>query len=97
MRRGDWRARMFGFTAIFVPIFAQAASVYSTRLIALDGDLFRPLSQVNHFGAGAFGTALLGLFLMYPRPMFHPKWLLVPLVIYASGITLDLAYVGEGF
>lgn len=28
--------------------------------------------------------------------MFHPKWLLVPLVIYAAGITLDLAYAGEG-
>lgn len=95
LRREDWGARMFGFTALFVPIFAQAASVYSTRQIAMDGEFLKLMSQINHFGAAAFGTALVGLFLMYPRPMVHPKWLLVPLAIYGTGIVLDLGYVGE--
>jgi signal transduction histidine kinase len=94
LRRDDWGARMFALTGVFVSIFAIAASVYSTRQIALPGDTFKLLSQANHFGAGAFGIALVGLFVMYPRPMFHPRWLLAPLVLFGAGIVLDLLYVG---
>ncbi|APE45937.1 hypothetical protein BOO69_20470 (plasmid) [Sulfitobacter alexandrii] len=94
LRRDDWGARMFALTGLFVPVFAMAASVYSTRQIALPGDTFKLLSQINHFGAGSFGIALVGLFLMYPKPLFHPRWLLVPLVVFGIGIVLDLAYVG---
>ena len=95
LRRNDWGAFMFGLTALFVPIFALAASVYSTRQIALDGELFRVLSAINHFGAAAFGFALVGLFLMYPRPMVHPRWLLLPLVVYGIGTIIDIAHVSE--
>ncbi|MDF1726167.1 MAG: ATP-binding protein [Sulfitobacter sp.] len=95
LRRKDWGARMFGFTALFIPVFAIAASVYSTRQIALPGDTFKLLSQINHFGAGAFGIALVGLFMMYPRPMVRARWLLLPAVIFGTGILLDLAYVGQ--
>lgn len=94
LRRDDWGARMFALTGLFVAVFAIAASVYSTRQIALPGTTFKMLSQINHFGAASFGIALVGLFLMYPRPMFHPKWLLVPLGVYGIGIALDLLYVG---
>lgn len=94
LRREDWGARMFALTGIFVPVFAIAASVYSSRQIALPGDTFKLLSQINHFGAGSFGIALVGLFLMYPKPLFHPRWLLVPMVVFGVGIALDLAYVG---
>ncbi|MFC6762179.1 hypothetical protein ACFQFQ_28705 [Sulfitobacter porphyrae] len=94
LRREDWGARMFALTGLFVPVFAIAASVYSTRQIALPGDVFKLLSQTNHFGAGSFGIALVGLFLMYPKPLFHPRWLLLPLVVFGTGILLDLMYVG---
>lgn len=94
LRREDWGARMFALTGLFVPVFAIAASVYSTRQIALPGDVFKLLSQTNHFGAGSFGIALVGLFVMYPKPLFHPRWLLVPLVVFGTGIVLDLMYVG---
>src|SRR5699024_5770749 len=68
-------AMMFGLTSLFVPVFALSASVYSTRFIALEGGLFGLLSGVNHFGAVAFGAALVGLFLMYPRPLVRARWL----------------------
>jgi signal transduction histidine kinase len=95
LRREDWGARMFALTAIFLPIAAMSASVYSTRQVALDGELFRTLSQINHLGAVGFGTALVGLFLMYPRPLVSPRWLLVPLAIFGTGFALDFAYVGD--
>ncbi len=82
LRREDWGARMFAITSVMVPIFAMAASVYSTRQIALDGTLFRILSGINIGGAVEFGIALVGLFAMYPQPLFRPRWLLLPLAIY---------------
>jgi len=90
LRRTDWGALMFGAMAVFVPVFAMSAAVYSTRPIAVDGALFRVLSATNLTGAACFGIALVGLFLMYPRPMVHPRWLLVPTVIYGAAIIISL-------
>jgi signal transduction histidine kinase len=94
LRWGDWGARMFALTGLFLAVLAMAAAVYSTRQIALPGDQFRILSSINHFGAAAFGIALVGLFMMYPRQIVRPVWLLVPVVIYSIGIMLELLYVG---
>ena len=92
LRPRDWGARMFALTGVCVPIFAIAASVYSTRQIALPGDTFRLLSGINHFGAGTFGIGLVALFAMYPRQLFRPVWLLVPAVGYGILIAVDLAH-----
>ena len=89
LRREDWGARMFALTALFVPVFAHAAAIYSTRQIALDGTLFRVLSSINAFGAIAFGIALVGLFAQYPKQMFRPVWLLIPTAIYGVAIALN--------
>lgn len=77
-------AAMFGLTSLFVPVFALPASVYSTRFIALDGNLFRILSGLNHFGAVAFGAALVALFLMYPRRMVGVRWLWLVFAVYGT-------------
>lgn len=94
LRREEWGARMFALTALFVPVFAQSAAIYSTRQIALDGTLFHILSGINIFGAVSFGIALVGLFSQYPKPMFRPVWLLLPVAIY--GVAIVLAYFNAG-
>ncbi len=96
LKPNDWGARMFSLTGLFLAMFASAASVYSTRQIALPGDLFRVLSSLNHTGAGLFGIGLVGLFLMYPRPFVRPVWLLVPAIVFSTGIALDVAYIPIG-
>lgn len=94
LRREDWGARMFAITSVMVPVFAMAASVYSTRQIALDGSLFRVLSAINIGGAVGFGIALVGLFAMYPQPLFRPRWLLLPLAIYGVCFAMAVGQFG---
>lgn len=77
LRPGDWGARMFAATGIAFPLFTFPAAVYSSRVLALPGPLFEALSRANHFGAAAFGCALVALFLSYPRPLWRsPRQLL---------------------
>ncbi|MDT0683158.1 hypothetical protein RM543_10710 [Roseicyclus sp. F158] len=93
LRPRDWGARMFAATGLFVPVFAWSAAIYSTRPIAMDGTIFRWLSSINHVGAMSFGIALVGLFMMYPRPLWHPRWLLVPLLAYGALIVADMLWL----
>ncbi len=75
LRPGDWGARMFGITGLMFPLFAMSAAVYSSRELALPGDLFFTLSAVNHLASFMFGAALMGIFLSHPRPLVKPVWL----------------------
>lgn len=95
LRRKDWGAWMFALTGVFLAISAAAASVYSTRQIALPGDQFRLLSGLNHSGSALFGVALIGLFMMYPRQIIRPVWLLLPLAVFGTGLMLELSFVGD--
>jgi signal transduction histidine kinase len=94
-RQTDWGVRMFAVTALFLPVAALSASVYSTRPIAIDGDLFRVLSSLNHIGAIAFGFGLVGLFAMYPLQLVRATWLVVPLAIYGAGMVMDVLHVAD--
>src|SRR5690606_8994482 len=46
---------------------ALSASVYSTRELALDAELFRMLNAGNFVGTNIFGLALISLLLSYPK------------------------------
>ncbi|MEB8388948.1 hypothetical protein OO012_17100 [Rhodobacteraceae bacterium KMM 6894] len=94
LRREDWGARMFALTALMVPVFTMPAAIYSTRQIAIDGDLFRLLSSLNGVGALAFGVALIGLFSQYPKPLFRPRWLLIPAAIYGAVAVMHILQSG---
>lgn len=72
-RSGDVAARLYALTGLGYALAVFPAAVYSTRELALDGDLFRMLSAVNHAGAILFAAALLGLVWHYPRPL-RPGW-----------------------
>lgn len=81
LRRGG-RAEGFLFMAgTGLMMSAQAAAVYSTRELALPGDMFRALSAVNHLGALTFGAGMLGLFLCHPVRLAPGRWLWGPSVV----------------
>ncbi len=76
LRPEHWGARLFALTGLAFPVFTTAAAIYSSRELALPGDLFRLLSSLNHAGANLFGCALAGLFMMYPTPLVKVRALL---------------------
>ncbi len=82
LRPGDWGARMFGITGLSFPLFAMPAAWYGTRELALPGGVFAALSHLNHWGAMLFGAALVGLFLIHPRPLVRPRHLLWPFGLF---------------
>lgn len=92
LRRSDWATRCLAFSGVGLMISAFAAAVYSTREIAIPGDLFRTLSALNHYGAFVFGVGMIGLFMVYPRGLFQPRWLAVPAVVL--GAWFGLAQLG---
>ena len=68
----------------------RTAAIYSSRELALPGDLFRVLSSVNHAGALSFGCALGGLFLMYPKPFVRPRTLLWIPAVFGAWLVADV-------
>lgn len=88
LRRADWATRCLAFSGVGLMISAFAAAVYSTRELAIPGDLFRILSALNHFGAFAFGVGMIGLFMVYPRRLCHARWLAVPAFVLGAWFAL---------
>lgn len=76
LRPDYWGARLFALTGLAFPVSTTSAAVYSSRELALPGDLFRVLSSINHAGSIFSGCALVGLFLMYPKPFVRARTLL---------------------
>lgn len=82
LRRESWSARMLMLTGASYLLFTAPAAVYSSRALAIDGELFRVLSSANHFGANLFGCGLVALMLSYPRLRCHPAWIALPFAIF---------------
>lgn len=61
---------------------AASASLYGARQLALDGELFQRLSNLNHLGTAIFGTSLVCLFMLFPRRIVPLGWLSVPIVVF---------------
>lgn len=88
----DWATRCLAISGVGLMISAFAAAIYSTRELALPGDLFHVLSALNHFGAFAFGAGMIGLFMVYPRRLYSVRALSLPAIVL--GIWFGLAQVG---
>lgn len=84
LRPRDWGARMFGVTGLAFPLFAMPAAIYSARELALPGELFRHLSDMNHWGSAQFGVALGCILLAHPVPLVRP----VRMVWYFAAMNL---------
>ncbi len=91
--RADWATRCLAFSGLGLMVSAFAAAIYSTRELALPGGLFHMLSALNHLGAFVFGMGMIGLFMVYPRRLFAPRWLTVP--VFVLGLWFALAYLGQ--
>lgn len=90
LRSQDWGARMFMLTGLAFPFATSSAAIYSTRELALPREVFQQLSIINHFGATAFGMALVAMFMCYPRPVIRPKYLLVIPAIFGGWYLADV-------
>jgi signal transduction histidine kinase len=66
-RRLDPAATLYALTGLGYLIFAPSAAIYSTRELILDGEIFRILSAINHFGALFFTASLTNLLWRYPH------------------------------
>ncbi len=73
-RRGESSARYLLLSGWSTAIFAPFAAVYSTRELALPGELFRWLTDLNFMGGSLFAGTLVALLTCYPRRI-GPKWL----------------------
>ena len=73
LRRDDIAARLLALAGISIPVAAFPAAIYSTRELALPGNLFHALTALNHLGTLAFGVAMLSLFLVYPRRLLSHR------------------------
>lgn len=69
-------ANFFFLSGLFMGLSAFSSAVYTTRLIALPGQVFKELSMLNACSAPCFGVAMLALFLVYPREVRHWKKLM---------------------
>ena len=93
LRPHYWGTRLFLLTGLSFVLFTAPAALYSSRELALPGALFRWLSSLNHLGANAFGCALAGLFLMYPRPLVRPRTLLWLPVLFGCWFVWDATHL----
>ena len=74
LRRSDPAAILLYLTGVGLMLASVAASIYSTRELAIEADLFTVLSSLNHMGSIGFGAALISLFLFYPRKLAPLGW-----------------------
>lgn len=88
LRPRDPPTQLFALSGAMIMLSAFAAAIYSSRELAIDGNLFRLLSGLNHIGAVGFGAAMISLFLIYPRRL-APAW--VPQLVCAVVVVWSLA------
>lgn len=96
LRPGDRGARLFALVGVSMAGFTMPAAVYSTRELALDGTLFRVLSDLNAVGALAFGAAMIGVFLSYPRRIAGPVLVAVPFIVFGGWLLAHLLRLPTG-
>jgi len=84
--------RYYALTGIGYLIFAPSAAIYSSRELILDGEIFRILSAINHFGALFFTASLVALLWHYPSRLRN--WP-VPALAYAAALLFWLSDMAQ--
>ena len=81
MRRGGPEVGLLLLSGVGLMGSAFAASVDSTRELALPAPMLRGLALANSFPAMMFGVGMLGLFMIYPVRLLSPRVALLPAVL----------------
>lgn len=84
--------RYYALTGIGYLLFAPSAAIYSSRELILNGDIFRILSAINHFGALFFTASLVALLWHYPSRL--RDWP-IPALAYAVALLFWLADLNQ--
>jgi len=84
-------ARLYALTGFSFMLLTFSAAAYSSRELALQGDLFRFLNAVNHGNAFIFSAAFVSLLWYYPSRLGGAKF---PALAFALGA---LAFLSEIF
>jgi two-component system sensor histidine kinase DevS len=93
LRPADRATRLFTASGIMLMLSALSAAIYSSRELAIDGQLFRLLSALNHVGTLGFGMAMIALFLSYPTQLVAPRRLLIIPAVLGAWLVLDVAHL----
>jgi len=83
-RQGEPSARYLLLSGWSTLLFAPTPAVYGTRELALPGELFRWLSDLNFLGGSLFAGTMVALMACYPRRI-GPAWLGVAAVASQAG------------
>lgn len=76
LRPQNWGARMFALTGVSLFVSGLAGAYLSAFEIALSEQTQRISLGINYGGVFLFGSALIALFLSYPRQLVKPRSLL---------------------
>ncbi|WP_409478855.1 ATP-binding protein [Pseudobdellovibrio sp. HCB154] len=68
---------LFFLSGFGMGLSAMSSAVYTTRLMALPIEFFKPLSLTNAWSALGFGVPMIALFLIYPREIRRWKELII--------------------
>ena len=80
-RHGNHAAMHFGISGVPMAMAILPAAIYSSRWLAMDGELFRILSIIDHAGLYLLCAALVSLTWSYPMPLTSRPF---PLAAYSS-------------
>lgn len=79
----------FALTGLSYMLFTFAASIYSTRNLFIDGQLFHILSLLNHAGAMLFTAALTVFLWNYPKAIGKRAIAWLAYGMFAANIVVD--------
>lgn len=73
---------LFALSGLGVLMTTFTSALYAHRGLAMAAEAYAVLLPINHAGTIAFGGGMVGLFLIYPRRLIHPRWLwLIPAIL----------------
>lgn len=75
--------------ALGLALSALPLAIYGARPLAVDGEWLKWLLSLNHAGAQLFGSSILALLLIYPKPLVRPFWGWVMLASFIPLFALD--------
>lgn len=88
-QRGNVAARHLAVTGTGLAISALSAAIYSSRPLAIDGEVFAMLTTINAAGVSIFCAGFLPMMWSYPKPLWTrtlaPIWYLVLGCFFAGG------------